>query len=424
MHTPTRPRSRAARAAVAAAVLFAAPLATAGHAADASAASRHATAPAASRPATGRSCTPTITRLPDLGHGGEASSFNATTVTGYVLDARGRPHPAIWRAGRLTVLRHGVGTGGVTDINARGDIIGQNAQGAHAWELRHGQLTFLRDVPGSTGPYARRINSRGRIAGAVGHQLFAARWASAAAAPTVLRPRRGDRYSFAKGINDSGVVAGDTDQADFTPHAATWDQSDRIRVLSGAYGPGSPADLFEINNAGATAGESYRTTGPGPFSSDEATVWSPSGVPAGLGFLPGTNLSTAFGLSQSGYASGGSWPFDYAHFRFLGPPHAFVWPGHGPLLTLPIPHLSCARSQSVVHQISDNGTVVGQAGPAHGVTHPYIWTCAFQQAFLPPAPAAPPSGTASPSAARPRPAGPHRWAAFRHLGLLAGGRPI
>jgi uncharacterized membrane protein len=331
-------------------------------------------------------CMPAITRLPDLGYGGEAVSFNATAVVGDVLDARGRPHPAIWRAGRLTVLRHRGGS--ALDINARGDIIGQDPQGAHAWELRRGQLTFLRDVPGSTGPYARRINSRGQIAGAVGHQLFAARWASASAPPAILRPRRGDRYSFAKGINDSSVVAGDTDQADFTPHAATWDRSGRIHVLSGAYGPGTPADLFEINNAGTTAGESYRTTGPGPFSSDEATVWSPSGLPAGLGFLPGTNLSTAFGLSQSGYASGGSWPFDYVHFRFLGPPHAFVWPGHGPLLALPVPGQRYARSESVVHQIDDNATVAGAAGPVRGPDHPYVWTCAFAQAFVPPQPPA------------------------------------
>jgi hypothetical protein len=384
MHTPTRPRSRAARVAVASAVLVAAPLATASHAAGAAAASQHAAAPAASRPAAGKSCTPAVTRLPDLGHGGEAVSFNATAVIGDVLDARGRPHPAIWRAGRLTVLRHGIGTGSALDINARGDIIGQNPQGAHAWELRRGQLTFLRDVPGSTGPYARRINSRGQIAGAVGHQPFAARWASASAAPTVLRPRRGDRYSFAKGINDSGVVAGDTDEADLTPHSAVWSPAGHIRVFAGAYGPGSPGDLFEINNAGATAGESYRITGPGPFSSDEATVWSPSGVPAGLGFLPGTNMSTAFGLSQSGYASGGSWPFDYVHFRFLGPPHAFVWPGHGPLLALPVPGLRYTRSESVVHQIDDNATVAGTAGPVGGPDHPYLWTCAFAQAFVPP----------------------------------------
>jgi hypothetical protein len=85
-------------------------------------------------------------------------------------------------------------------------------------------------------------------------------------------------------------------------------------VLSGAYGLGTPADLFEINNAGTAAGESYRTDARGNPVSDEATVWSPSGVPAGLGFLPGTNLSRAFGLSLAGYAAGLTQAVSYPDF--------------------------------------------------------------------------------------------------------------
>jgi hypothetical protein len=45
-------------------------------------------------------------------------------------------------------------------------------------------------------------------------------WASASAAPVILRPRSGDAFSFAQGINDAGMVAGETDQPDGTPHAA------------------------------------------------------------------------------------------------------------------------------------------------------------------------------------------------------------
>jgi len=128
------------------------------------------------------------------------------------------------------------------------------------------------------------------------------------------------------------------------------------------------------------------------------------------------------GLSRAGYVSGGSALYDYVHGT-VGAMHAFVWPGHGPLLTLPVPHLPYARSQSIVHQISDNGTTVGQAGPAHGVAHAYVWTCAFKQTFLPPSPAAQPSGTAGRSVPRLWPADPPRRPAFRNIGLLAGNRP-
>jgi len=154
-------------------------------------------------------------------------------------------------------------------------------------------------------------------------------------------------------------------------------------VLSGAYGPGTPADLYEINNAGTAAGESYRTDATGNTVSDEATVWSPSGVPTGLGFLPGTNMSVAYGLSESGYAAGLSQAVSYPGFGPLSQPHGFVWPGHGPLLTLPVPGLSYAHSESYYHQITDNGTVAGTAGPVGGPDLPYLWRCAFQQAYRP-----------------------------------------
>jgi hypothetical protein len=155
------------------------------------------------------------------------------------------------------VLRgNGIGVGVVTDINARGAIIGTNDQFSQAWELRDGAVRFLRHLPGSGGPgsiAARRINSRGQIVGGAGDSSDALRWASAAAAPAILRPRPGDAFSFARGINDAGVAAGETYQREDTPHAAIWDRFGRIRVLSGAYGPGTAADLFEINNAGTGA---------------------------------------------------------------------------------------------------------------------------------------------------------------------------
>jgi uncharacterized membrane protein len=417
MHKQTRPHRPAACAAVAVAVMFAAPLATASTTASAAAAG-------SGLPRAGGSCKPSVTRLPDLGHGGEAIAFSGGIVVGDVAEARGFPHPAIWVNGHLHVIRTpAIRFGGAGDINARGQILGQilsrTFNTTNSWELFRGRITILRNVPGSRGHYARRINNRGQIAGADGNlaltRTVAVRWDSATAAPVVLAPQPGDKLSFSKGINDRGQVAGDTDEADGTPHSAVWSPSGRIRVFSGAYGPASPGDLFVINNAGTSAGESFNRA----FTAWQATIWSRRGAPADLGFLPGLNQSAALGLSGSGFVSGFSGLFDYTNFTFSAM-HAFIWPGHGPLLTLPVPHLPYARSQSVVHQIGDNGTVVGKAGPAHGVVHAYVWTCAFQQAFLPPPPVARPPATATTPATAPWPAGPARWAAFRHIDLLAG----
>jgi uncharacterized membrane protein len=421
MHARTRPRSPAAGAVVAA-VMLSAPLATASAAAHASAAVRHATDRVAGRSAAARPCRPTVTRLPDLGHGGAAIAFWGGTVVGGVVDARGRPHPAIWRHGHLHVIRTpAIRNGGANDINERGQIVGWADSFTTSWELNRGRITILRDVPGSHSDYARRINSHGQIAGAADDQTRAARWDSASASPVLLPPQPGDTSSFSKGINDRGWVAGDTDEADGTPHSAVWSTAGRIRVFAGAYGPGTPGDLFVINDARTSAGESYQVSSGGAVLADQATIWSRLGVPAGLGFLPGLNQSTALGLSGSGHVSGESALVDYAHGTTLAM-HAFVWPGHGPLLTLPVPHLTYARSQSLVHQIRDNGTVVGQAGPAHGAMHPYVWTCAFQQAFLPHPPATQSARTESPSVAGIRPAGASRWTAFQHINLLAGDR--
>jgi len=358
-----------------------------------------------------------------MGHGSGANAFSGGTVVGGVADARGNVHPAIWRSGHLQVIRTpAILNGGANYINARGQIVGFADNYTKSWELFRGRITILRDVHGSHADYARRINARGQIAGAADNMNRAARWDSASAAPVLLPPRAGDKFSFSKGINDRGWVAGDSDEADGTPHSAVWSPAGHIRVFSGAYGPGSPGDLFDINDAGTSAGESFRANASGILA-DQATIWSLSGHPAGLGFLPGLNQSTAFGLSGAGYVAGESALQDYAH-NTQTDEHAFVWPGHGPLLTLPVPHLPYARSQSLVHQISDTGTVVGQAGPSHGVWRAYVWTCAFQQAFRPPPPAAQPSGTATPPVPQLPGRGPSPRAAFRPVGLLAGDRPI
>ena len=170
-----------------------------------------------------------------------------------------------------------------------------------------------------------------------------------------------------------------------------------------------------INNAGESAGESFRVSTAGNILADDATLWSRNGAARNLGYLTGLNQSTALGLSRSGFVSGESASFNYASGTFRSE-HAFVWPGHGPLLALPVPHLSYSRSLSMAHQISDNGTVAGSAGPARGQLHAYIWTCAFRQAFRPRRTAATAPGPARASA-RAAMTAASRWAALRRRSL-------
>src|SRR5262249_60289222 len=131
---------------------------------------------------------------------------------GLVFDANGLVHPAIWRRGKLAVLHgNGIGVGVVTDINARGDIIGTNDQFSQAWELRHGAVRFLRHLPGRGGPgsiAARRINSRRQIVGGAGGSSDALRGGAAAPPPALLRPRPGDAPSLPRGPHDAGAAAG------------------------------------------------------------------------------------------------------------------------------------------------------------------------------------------------------------------------
>jgi uncharacterized membrane protein len=336
-------------------------------------------------------CRPSVTLLPDLGYGGNALAFNRDTVVGLVLEKDGSRDAAYWRDGQLHVIgrRFGVSTAG--DINAAGDIVGQADFGAVGW-VRHpvGGWDLLPDpVPGPVS--ARRINSSGQVAGSVGDPTLAARWDTTTSDPDLLRPAAGDDASFAKGIDDAGTVAGDTDRFDagfddYVPRAAVWSPGGQIRVLPGWYDalaatgwtPG--AAIYEINSAGLSAGESLALRHDDPNAlRDEATLWHADGTVRGLGHLPGAPYSIAFGLSSTGRAAGVS----YADVD--GTDHAFVWSESTGMLALPVPGAaSYAEGRSLAHQI-EGDTVVGESAP-NAVTprQATVWRCPLQQGFVPP----------------------------------------
>jgi uncharacterized membrane protein len=397
MRHPLRRRTVVSTSLAAAGLLAAAVLAT-----PASAAAVGTAKPAAATAMSGSGCTPTATRLPDLGYsniasvGGFAGGISGDTIAGWVADSTQHPQPAIWRHGQLELLHPPGSTyGNIFDINARGDILGVSNGGELAWvRTADGAYHVLPNpVPGSP-IYARRINVVRQVAGAVGNFGDAARWPSPDAAPKLLPKRATDTEAVGRGINDWGQVVGDVDLNDWTPYPAKWDPNGTLHVLPGVFGPETQGLLFVNNDVGQAAGENWLINKEGTqVLGDVAVRYSPTGVPSSLGTLPGDNGSTAYGISPLlGFVGGDSYTVDVATFE-ASQRHAFVWPGHGPLLTLPVPGLTYEQSNSQVHGITDSGTALGWAGPAGGVMHPYIWTCAFAQGFVPPA------GTASKQAA-------------------------
>ena len=340
-------------------------------------------------------CRPSVTHLPDLGFGSAADAVRGNTVVGWVRinDSGGRV-PAIWRDGRLSVigaLNHGF----AGDINARGEVVGTANHAKKGFVYFHGAVHLLRPAEASF-VYARRINDRGQIAGTAFGGRYAARWDSYVSRPTALLPAQGDAFSSAEGINDSATVAGQSASGDGTPHPATWSADGAVHRLSSGYGPGQPGDLFAINDPGESVGESFRTDAHGNIFADEATAWTPAGRAKLIPLLAGTNQSTALNVSDRGWVVGGAAKANYTTLK-LGPIHALAWFGRGPARTLPVPGLSYDESESLVHGVDDQGTMVGSSGPAGGIQVATVWTFAQRQAFVP---HEPPTNVRSP--ARPR----------------------
>lgn len=334
-------------------------------------------------PAAAGGCRTTIRVLPGATGDGAGARSPSGTVIGHVL-VNGAPRPAAWvRTGALQLLPVPVTKGTSMDINPRGEIVGVGDRFSVAWHFAGGTVSFL-PAAGHDFVYARRINASGQIAGALDDR--AVRWPSYRQQAVPLPPAPGDQASFAKGINDAGWVGGDSDvEVNGTAHAALWDPAGRVHLLPGISGPRGFGEVYEVNNRLQAAGDSTTkadVTVPG--TEIHAVRWDRDGTVQDLGTFPGDTESEALGLSANGYVAGRSILTDYVAGTEVGNPHAFVWPGHGPLLALPLPDgRTTADTASMAHQIDSNGTVIGGFRDHDGTFRPIVWTCAFTQAFAP-----------------------------------------
>lgn len=349
-----------------------------------------ATAATASPPsAAAAPCQPTVRTLPDLGYGSGGLAMHGNTVVGFVKDSTGTSLPVYWRNGQLTMIG-GVMQGFATGINAFGEIVGNGDYWSSPFAFLQGTVHPLAALGGfdSVG----KVNDWGQIGGTIDD--YAVRWDSYSSQPVNLLPAAGDSFSDGGWINDLGQEAGQTYDANFVPRAAIWNLAGQIRVLPSGFGAGQPSDLFPINQLGQSAGESYVNGQFGP-TADQATRWSAGGIPTLIPFLPSTNLSTGYGMNDLGWVSGDALVnFDYSTGSYGGY-HAFVWFGGGPAKTLPVPGHAYANSQSNAHFITDDGTAVGESGPAGGPSSATVWTCVQTQAYVPSGAAALPHHEAS-----------------------------
>ena len=132
-----------------------------------------------------------------------------------------------WSAGSVTML----GLGIANSINDAGQVVGQGVGGATEWS--NGNVINLGALPGSIGSEALGINDGGVVVGDTSvvptHSVFgteyATEWSGAIGGTiTNLGVLPGDTFSIARGINDLGLVVGDSGfpPSISVPEPSTW----------------------------------------------------------------------------------------------------------------------------------------------------------------------------------------------------------
>ena len=213
---------------------------------------------------------------------------------------------------------------------------------------------------GGSRSFARAVNDNGMVVGesalpgnTVGH-AFA--WTQAGGMVD-LGALGGS--SFARAVNDNGRVAGYSYTSGDTYHAFAWTQAGGMVDL-GTLG-GTNSSPLAVNNNGMVVGESY-TLG----NTVHAFVWTQAGGMVDLGTLGGT-FSRAWAVNDNGVVVGQSHlPGDIAS-------HAFMWTQAGGMFDLGTLGGSFSESRGV----NNNGMVVGYSslpGDPSLTAHAFAWT--------------------------------------------------
>ena len=153
-------------------------------------------------------------------------------------------------------------------------------------------------------------------------------------------PSLGGSFTYVRGLNNLGVVVGQSEDALLNYRAFSWTVARGMRALPGP----TLADANAINNRNQVVGGVR--AGPQSFYI-RANRWDPNGTLTSLGPLP-ARISTAWAINDSGVSVGDS------EVQFQDS-HAMVWDAAGKATDLG----TFGGSQSTAKQINAGGQVLG-----------------------------------------------------------------
>ena len=328
------------------------------------------------------SCHPRVIDMGTLG--GVESGIDGVSPTGTWVGgatrADGELRAVLWQGRRIRDL--GAPDAETLDMNAAGYAVGDEtvstAMQAFIWHA--GRIRLLPKPHWAGTSYARRINASGEASGAV--------YDAAGVSHPAVWPH-GDRVVMlpmpagfvngeALGINDEGSTVGDVSNS-----------SEQLAWEWPAHGPGHAlvplyhggfSEANNINNRGAAAG--------GLDFGGKNGLWGAVWHAGTLRVLnrPDPSYAFLFGEDQAGDTTGAGiyTPSDTELHIIVARPgstHALAMlPLSGVLQDRSLGHavLPAARNRPGV-------TIGGASQTANNQTHATVWTCAFQQAFQPPA---------------------------------------
>jgi len=244
----------------------------------------------------------TMTDLGSLGgtQGTWAMDINeAGQVVGSSHNATNYERPFLWENGLMTELDVGAVEGGATAINDAGQIVGHrltatddpnDPYGYRAFLWQDGVVVDLGSLPGFRDSYATGINDAGQVVGYVrdpeiNGPVHAFLWDSGLMRDLGSLP--GDPLSQATGINEAGQVVGWS--GDFGRSRAFLWEADSMRPLGD---PAANATAYGINGVAQVVGEN-----------GTAVVWH-DGKELGLGSLVPGQPSVAYDVNDAGAAAG------------------------------------------------------------------------------------------------------------------------
>ena len=312
-----------------------------------------------------------VTALPLLPGGSTGWGFAVNdrgVVVGYSGDAQGLNRAVRWAP-----------DGGVRDLGTLpgdtqatayaiavdGTVVGRSVLGSRNRAVRWNPCGPPVELPGLAGSAVTRAYSINRTGVVAGFSADPAgiyqplRWSPSGVA-TRLALLPGRVGGSAGSVNDAGTVSGYSVTADNVQRAVLWDALGRVRDLGGVQPGHDSSQASFINGSGVAVGNSFLSTA-GLNSPYLALRWDADGRVTRLFPLPGDTGSAAFGISDTGFATG----FSYTPG---GVDRAVIWTPDGRVVALGGP----GATQS--YAIGNGGVATGRSTAAGGLPQPVRWT--------------------------------------------------